>query len=86
MKIEVGKKYRMRSYINDYLYVQILGKVKDILPKDNSEEFYGVIVFRSSITGTPSFDPSILSWGEDGSWDGMFPQDSNSLVYEVGKE
>ena len=96
MKIQVGKKYRMKNYPTPYLYVLIIAKESDFgLSEFNAKSFYqdkdkengidlyaGIVVYCGSNKDI-NREPDLLSWGEDGSWDGSFLLDNNALVEEV---
>lgn len=88
MKLEVGRKYRMKDYLGDYEYVVILGMEKDIgiddgksyyLDDNGIDLYHGVIVYKT-ITGDLSRMPDLLVWGANGEWDGAFPNDRNALI------
>jgi len=89
MKIEVGKKYRMRDYPTKYLYVYILCKVTDIQPDCydwQKNSFYGTIVEESRLISVKYCFSEIIEFGEKGSWDNAEAHgswhDSNDLISE----
>ncbi len=93
MKIESGKRYRMRSYPTSYCYVQIIGMVKDIQPECYELEekaFYGVIVEESKLITVKYILSEPFLFGENGSWDNAEAYGSwhcnNDLVLEVKGE
>jgi hypothetical protein len=84
MKIEIGKKYRMKDYPSAYLYVHILGRESDIIPIsfDEDKRFFGVVIYQHSLISRITYDTSLGVWGEDGSWDGAYLDDCNAIVSE----
>ena len=90
MKIEVGKKYRMRNYPTPYLYVQIISRVKDIQPscyESEEKAFYGVIVEESNLIYCKYLLSEPFKFGEKGSWDNAEAHgdfyNNNDLIVEI---
>lgn len=85
MKIEIGKRYKMRGHPKQYEYVQILTKASDVVPDE--EGFIGCIVYTNSVLEKASLNPSLCIWSEKGSWDCLqesgLGTDCNDLVSEV---
>lgn len=85
MKLEVGKKYRMRGYGLNYEYVLIVCRENDIIPNVQDNLFAGVIVYKDEL-GNLTRQPDFCTWREDGAWDGYFPLDSNAIYREVDEQ
>lgn len=88
MKIQVGKKYRMRNYPTPYKYVYIFGQNKDFNKDDfDGDSYVGTIVEESKLILNRTIYSDGLIWGENGSWDNAEVHgeffDSNDLVIEV---
>lgn len=89
IKLRVGGKYRMKNFPMEYEYVLIIAKESDfgidgISYYNDKEtgvaEYAGIIIYKNyKLTRLPD----LLSWGEDGSWDGAFLNDTNTIVSEV---
>lgn len=77
MKIEVGKKYRMRNYPATYEYVRI----EDSLWQYDEEIFLGRIVEKDSF-GLLTMS-HFCEWGASGNWDNGYGIDDNDLFSEV---
>lgn len=83
----------MKNYPANYLYVHILGEVGDILPDQSHtyfngyaiKEFYGVVVYTHGFD-RKGYEPNLGTWGEDGSWDGAFLNDNNTIIEEYTGE
>ena len=91
MKIEVGKKYKMKNYPLEYSYVLIVCKESDLgveetvsnYSNEASELFSGVIIYESKALSSGKHRyPELFTWGENGEWDGAFLDDCNALIKE----
>ena len=77
MKIEVGKKYRMRNYPAPYEYVRI----EESLWQYDEEVFLGRIAEKDSF-GLLTMS-HFCEWGISGNWDNGEGIDDNDLISEV---
>lgn len=77
MKIEIGKKYRIRNYPAKYEYVKIVGSKNDY----DDEVFFGNIVVKNFLgLETRSH---FCEWGRNGNWNNGEWIDDNDLISEV---
>jgi len=86
MKIEIGKRYKMRNYPADYKYVHIVCTSDSIglATFRDTKEYLGVIVYNFKPLGnTPK--PDFCYWGENGNWDNGKVIDRNDLVEEYAE-
>lgn len=85
MKIEVGKKYRMRNYPAPYEYVEIISIVSNSMRASTiGLEFMGCITCKNESGDTIREMP--YYWGVSGNWDNGEGIDDNDLISEVGNE
>jgi len=77
MKIEVGKKYRMRNYHAKYKHVKIIGSKNEY----DDEVFFGNIVVKN-VLGL-EIRSNLCEWGATGNWDNGEGIDDNDLIGEV---
>lgn len=96
MKIRVGGKYRTKEEIHpNYTHILIIAKESEFgLSTRNTRSYYqdkyghdgialyaGIVIYENS-HGLDRM-PDLLTWGEDGSWDGAFIDDGNAIISEV---